>query len=408
VAGAILDVAVKSWTPMLNPQGMRNLAFASNSKNPDGVVTTGTGQFVGVYDAPFANVDDFALIEDTVSTGQTFSLGQPSYNSELSDLRPTDTALSATEVIALNWTLQGPLFLLNSPTGLVWSLGKVTAGTDPLSGDSDVVWSLPQSLTAPGAPEQNMFPEVASKFVTALVIAPSLTLEPPSITNPAGTSHTVTATVTQGGQPANGISVNFTVTGANTASGSSVTGATAPGQCQFTYTGMVAGTDTITATATVNNRTLTATATATFVAPEKKVGRMTGDAVKRDGNNNVSYGFELRCDPSTGSNSLQIRWSGSNGQAHKFNLERVVSSTCTDDPNISPGDPPVDYDTIQGNGIGWIDDAPGATISYTFKDAGEPGAGRDIVQLEIKSANGTIVLSIQGTIERGNHQARRN
>jgi hypothetical protein len=155
VAGAILDVAVKSWTPMLNPQGMRNLSSASNSKNPDGV-TTPTGQFVGVYDAPFPNPNDSALIEDTVSTGSTFSFGQPAYNSEFSDLRPTNTALSATDVIALNWTLQGSVFLLNSPTGIVWSSGKVTSG--------DVVWSPPQPLRPTAASEQNMFPEIASRF----------------------------------------------------------------------------------------------------------------------------------------------------------------------------------------------------------------------------------------------------
>jgi Bacterial Ig-like domain (group 1) len=77
-------------------------------------------------------------------------------------------------------------------------------------------------------------------------------LSPPTDTNPAGTPHTVTATVSDfGGRPVPGVTVRFTVTGANSASGQCTTGAN--GQCQFTYTGTHAGLDTITAYADSNN-----------------------------------------------------------------------------------------------------------------------------------------------------------
>lgn len=91
-----------------------------------------------------------------------------------------------------------------------------------------------------------------------------LTLTPATATNPEDETHTVTATVTSNGTPVPGVTVSFTVTGANTASGSCVTGTN--GQCTFAYLGSNAGTDTITATTTVDDTELTATASKTWEA----------------------------------------------------------------------------------------------------------------------------------------------
>jgi protocatechuate 3,4-dioxygenase beta subunit len=92
-------------------------------------------------------------------------------------------------------------------------------------------------------------------FVTKLdmIGAPAtLTLSPTADTNPVGTSHTVTATVTDiAGNPVSGVTVRFFVTGANTASGSATTNAS--GQATFTYTGNNAGVDQIHAFADTNN-----------------------------------------------------------------------------------------------------------------------------------------------------------
>ena len=73
-----------------------------------------------------------------------------------------------------------------------------------------------------------------------------MTLDPAFDTNPVGTPHTVTATLTDSdGIAVAGVSVGFSVTGANTASGSGITNA--GGQATFTYTGLNLGNDTIAA-----------------------------------------------------------------------------------------------------------------------------------------------------------------
>ncbi len=77
---------------------------------------------------------------------------------------------------------------------------------------------------------------------------PAISLSPSSATNAVGSQHEVTALVTIGGSPVpDGTVVTFTVSGANSASGTRTTtsGVTPP----FTYTGTATGVDTITATA---------------------------------------------------------------------------------------------------------------------------------------------------------------
>jgi len=80
---------------------------------------------------------------------------------------------------------------------------------------------------------------------------PEVTVTPFNATSTAGTPNTVTATVIDNvtGVPVPSTTVNFTVTGANTASGSNVTNTL--GQATFTYTPTNSGTDTITASAIV-------------------------------------------------------------------------------------------------------------------------------------------------------------
>ena len=73
----------------------------------------------------------------------------------------------------------------------------------------------------------------------------NMTITPASATNPVGTSHTVTATLTQGGDPLAGKPVKFSVTGVNPQSGTGTTNAS--GNATFTYTGANVGTDNIVA-----------------------------------------------------------------------------------------------------------------------------------------------------------------
>jgi len=103
--------------------------------------------------------------------------------------------------------------------------------------------------------------DLAGLFIVGGIVVsqPTITLSPPTATNNVGTSDTVTATITNPGGSISGQTVNFSVTGANTASGTGTTNAS--GQATFTYTGTHAGGDTIAGSFT-NAHSATATATA--------------------------------------------------------------------------------------------------------------------------------------------------
>ena len=84
-------------------------------------------------------------------------------------------------------------------------------------------------------------------LVCGAQIAGQLSLEPLYDDNPVGQQHCVWATLLDGaGLPASGVSVNFTVSGANSAFGQAVTGG--DGKAQYCYTGANTGLDTIVAT----------------------------------------------------------------------------------------------------------------------------------------------------------------
>lgn len=248
----------------------------------------------------------------------------------------------------------------------------------------------------------DMFPEIASGFAASLITG--FTLTPATDTNPVETTHTVTATVTVSGAPQSGVTVNFSVTGANTASGSCVTDAA--GQCSFSYTGTNAGTDTITATATVAGETQTATASKVWeeVGPPPGVeGRMTGGGSVIDPvAGRVTHGFELHCDASQGPNNLQVNW----GKGNRFHLETLTGALCTNNPLIVPNPPAAGFDTYSGSGTGRYNGVSGADITWTFDDAGEPGKN-DHVHFHI-SVGAVTVLSADGHLHNGNHQAHKH
>jgi len=102
--------------------------------------------------------------------------------------------------------------------------------------------------------DDNIF--IANFFLRNVFVAPptptALVLTPETDTNTAGDQHCVTATVTAAnGDPTPGITVQFSVSGANSASGSAITDGN--GQAVFCYTGTNVGTDTISAFADTNN-----------------------------------------------------------------------------------------------------------------------------------------------------------
>lgn len=104
-----------------------------------------------------------------------------------------------------------------------------------------------------------------------VVEAPNLSVTPPTATNTVGTSHTVTAAVTNtDGTPRGGVVVSFLVTGANAgATGTCVPAActtNAAGKVTFTYRGAKAGDDTINAAVTLDGSGQRATASKRWVA----------------------------------------------------------------------------------------------------------------------------------------------
>lgn len=110
----------------------------------------------------------------------------------------------------------------------------------------------------------------------------TLVLTPSADANPVGTSHTVTATVEDAtGQPVEGVTVRFTVTGSRSASGACSTDAA--GRCSFTYQGPpLPGADVITAFAdsdgdgTRDPGEPAGAATKTWVLPVSTPGHVTG------------------------------------------------------------------------------------------------------------------------------------
>ena len=166
-------------------------------------------------------------------------------------------------------------------------------------------------------------------------------------------------------------------------------------------------------------------------------GRMTGGGsvfkgsnqvvtAQVDNNNRVTHGFELHCGcdsattPSLGAppalpNNLEINW-GTPGDKHKFKLDVLTSADCFYDPSVgSPNPPPAGFNTMVGDGTGFLDNVKAASsIHFTFTDAGEPGGTNgapppDTAAYLIIDGSGTVVLSVPATaLTFGNHQAHAN
>jgi len=212
-----------------------------------------------------------------------------------------------------------------------------------------------------------------------------LTLAPASATNTVGTSHTVTATVTQDGSMIESVIVRFSVSGAVSTSGSCTTNSS--GACGFTYAGPTfPGSDVISAFADTNGNGTrdsdesTASATKTWVAPPSTAGKASGDGEISV----VSFGFSAK----------------SSGTAFSGNCAVIDHATkskvsCLDVTAFSEaGSKATFYGHASNNG---------AATQYviTVVDNGNPGAGADT--FAIKTADG---YSASGTLTSGNLQVR--
>jgi hypothetical protein len=107
----------------------------------------------------------------------------------------------------------------------------------------------------------------ASSNLPCGVLAYGLTLTPPTATLAQGATHTLTATMFDNGVGVPGVTVTFSVTGAN--AGITGTGVTdADGKATFSYKGTNAGNDTVTASGAIPGAApIEKTATVTWTAP---------------------------------------------------------------------------------------------------------------------------------------------
>lgn len=116
----------------------------------------------------------------------------------------------------------------------------------------------------------------------------------------------------------------------------------------------------------------------------------------------VKHGFELHCNITQLPNRLEVNW----GKGNKFHLESLTSAFCSDNPAYAEDPPAAGFDTYHGKGTGRYNGVSGATAEWTFTDKGEPGKN-DTAKLVIKDFNNVIVVSIDGTLKVGNHQAHK-
>jgi hypothetical protein len=229
---------------------------------------------------------------------------------------------------------------------------------------------------------------ITENFIIGLPVG-SVALSPPSGVDSVGTTHTVTATASAGGQAVPGATILFTVQGSVSTSGSCTTAAN--GQCNFTYTGpQLPGADIITATADNNHNGVADTgepagqATEAWVLPTSTPGQVTGGGqLASSASGHVAFGF-----------TAQSTDKGSKGEC------TVVDSTgadtkvkCTDVTALVQSD----------NKATFFGDATVNGVATTYRidvvDNAEPGAGQDT--FNIQTASG---YSAGGVITNGNIQ----
>ena len=183
------------------------------------------------------------------------------------------------------------------------------------------------------------------------------------------------------------------------------------------------GTTTITVTAKdATNNISTKTFTVTVTEPSPTPGIMHGEGRLDQGGKRAHYEFRVR-EKATGADRGHLWFSiralrpgeregdrddrdDRTGHADRFVSTRLTDVVFYDLPGVRPGGRAT-MDTVVFKGIGRWNGAAGYAFTVTATDAGEPGPGRDSFALTITAPNGTTVVSLSGTITRGNNQSNR-
>jgi hypothetical protein len=227
-----------------------------------------------------------------------------------------------------------------------------------------------------------------SVYVFADPVPASIALAPPSDTNVVGSTHTVTATVTDaGGNPLQDIIVRFSVSGSVTTSGTCTTGA--DGACSFSYTGpQLPGADSISAYADTDGDGLQdagepgAEATKAWVLPASTPGSVSGGGNIEVAGNRIAFGFSAR----SGDNGIE-------GSCNVIDQVADVMVRCQDVTSF----------VITGNTATVFGNATVNGVPTTYRidavDNADPGRGADT--FSIQTASG---YSRSGTLTGGNIQ----
>jgi Tol biopolymer transport system component len=213
--------------------------------------------------------------------------------------------------------------------GTEWGSGLTSTADNTLrrkssicQGDTDFTDAFDPSIEWDGF-ATDTFTGLGSHTATCVPPPPQCTLVPAMDTNPVGTSHTVTVTVTQNGSPVSDVSVSFNVTTGPNASATGTGTTDTNGQASFTYTsnGLV-GTDTIEANGTVNGTPFSCIATKTWIViPPLIINEVDSDTVGTD-----ALEFVELFDGGVGNTSLDglvvVFYNGSNDQSYAaFDLD---------------------------------------------------------------------------------------
>lgn len=135
----------------------------------------------------------------------------------------------------------------------------------------------------------------------------------------------------------------------------------------------------------------------------KVTGRFTGGGVQTNTEGKrVTYGLTIHCDLQL-SNNLELNWRG-----NRFHMtEHLITTICSDNPEIIQAPPVAPIDTLVGVGTGRYNNEDGYTIEFTLQDHGEPGIYDQAAFKIYETANElNVVLEVLlQTLDGGNLQA---
>jgi hypothetical protein len=219
-------------------------------------------------------------------------------------------------------------------------------------------------------PQQSSFDE---QMLTSTTCAPPVgppamvMLQPANAFNPVGTSHTVTATVTDAtGHPVPNTTVFFTVTGADSAQGTCMTDQN--GMCSFTYQGpQLPGADDITGCAGGGpDVPPCGDATKVWTLPASTPGQVTGGGqIQMPPTDKVTFGFNAQSDGTT-----------TKGNCNVIDHYKRIHIKCDDVQSL----------VVVGTHATFFGqaDQDGVTTNYRIDvdDLADPGAGMDTFKIQ--------------------------